>query len=375
MIIRTITCHNVYNYGASLQAYALMNYLDKQGHQVEIIDYMPPYIRKNLSLWAIGPRWNRNLLIKLAFYAYIVPIRLLQHKTREKFAIYNRKYFKLTKRYNSIEELIADPPQADLFFCGSDQIWNTRINNGLDPAFYCDFTKGKCIKASYAASFSISALPEEDKQFVKNELGKLDFISVREKSALSILETLGFTNGIVVIDPVFLKSREDWFSMCYKPKYSSYILVYDQENNAKIKEIALHLSIEKRKKIVAFKDLYPRNYAHYQVKYADPIDFISLIAYADMVVTNSFHCMAFSLIMNKDFFVVPRTHQKVNSRMKDFLDYLQISDRIITGISDIIKSKRINYLHANSTIESLRSISKDYINQCLKAATHQYNKL
>ena len=55
MKIKTITCHNVYNFGASLQAYALMTYLTSQGHQVEIIDYMPDYIRKNLSLWAIGP--------------------------------------------------------------------------------------------------------------------------------------------------------------------------------------------------------------------------------------------------------------------------------------------------------------------------------
>ena len=94
---------------------------------------------------------------------------------------------------------------------------------------------------------------------------------------MNILENLGFTNGIVVVDPVFLMSKEDWLNMCYKPKYSSYILVYDQENNATIKEIAQHLSVEEKKKIVAFKDLYPRNYAHYQEKYTDPIDFISLI--------------------------------------------------------------------------------------------------
>lgn len=48
MKIKTITCHNVYNFGASLQAYALMTYLTSQGHQVEIIDYMPDYIRKTL---------------------------------------------------------------------------------------------------------------------------------------------------------------------------------------------------------------------------------------------------------------------------------------------------------------------------------------
>ena len=56
MKIKTITCHNVYNYGASLQAHALMYYLSHKGHDVEIIDYMPDYIRKHISIWDIGPR-------------------------------------------------------------------------------------------------------------------------------------------------------------------------------------------------------------------------------------------------------------------------------------------------------------------------------
>lgn len=41
MRIKTITCHDVYNSGASLQAYALMRYLEEQGNEVEIIDYKP----------------------------------------------------------------------------------------------------------------------------------------------------------------------------------------------------------------------------------------------------------------------------------------------------------------------------------------------
>ena len=41
MKIKTITCHDVYNYGASLQAYALMKYLESKGHDVQIIDYKP----------------------------------------------------------------------------------------------------------------------------------------------------------------------------------------------------------------------------------------------------------------------------------------------------------------------------------------------
>lgn len=367
MKIRTITCHNVYNYGAALQAHALMSYLTKLGHDVKVIDYMPPYIRKNLSLWSIGPRWNRNLFIKLAFYAYVVPIRLRQKKARKKFLQFNQDFLKLTQRYNSYEELVSNPPEADVYFCGSDQIWNTQINNGLDPAFYCDFGHSN-IRASYAASFSISELPNADKAFVKSELNKLKFISVREKSGLHILEDLGIGNGVVVSDPVFLKSRSEWLEMCYRPKYESYILVYDQENNATIRDLAVYLSNKENKPIVAFKDLYPRRYADYQERYAGPIDFISLIAHADVIITNSFHCMAFSIIMNKNFYVVPRTHQKVNSRMSDFLNYLNISDHLVRNQSEMEKSKQIDYVSVNLAIEHLRKYSEAYIEQCLNTA-------
>lgn len=373
MIIKTITCHNVYNYGASLQAHALMNYLEKRGHEVQIIDYMPPYIRKNLSLWAIGKRWNRNLLIKVCFYAYVVPIRLLQKKTRKKFAEFNRTYFKLTQRYNSFEELKTDPPKADVFFCGSDQIWNTQIDNGLDAAFYCGFAEKNSIRASYAASFSISTLHDIDKPFVKEQLRNMDFISVREKSGLDILRDLGIENGVLVLDPVFLKPKEGWLEMCYKPKYKSYILVYDQENSMILKEIAQSISQTEGKPIVAFKDLYPRAYANYQEKYAGPIDFISLIAYADTIITNSFHCMAFSLIMNKNFYVVPRTHQKVNSRMKDLLDYLQIADHIVSGVKNMKESQDINFANVNFLIEQLRKKSENYIDHCLTVASKRSN--
>ena len=41
MKICIITCHDVYNVGASLQAYALQTYLKSLGHDVKIIDYKP----------------------------------------------------------------------------------------------------------------------------------------------------------------------------------------------------------------------------------------------------------------------------------------------------------------------------------------------
>ena len=59
MKIKTITCHNVYNFGASLQAYALAEYLQSEGHEVEIIDYQPLYLRHYRLAGVPNPRFDR----------------------------------------------------------------------------------------------------------------------------------------------------------------------------------------------------------------------------------------------------------------------------------------------------------------------------
>ena len=58
MKIATITCHNVYNYGASLQAYALQRYLSQAGHDVQIIDYKPYYLNNRYN-WRHIPAESR----------------------------------------------------------------------------------------------------------------------------------------------------------------------------------------------------------------------------------------------------------------------------------------------------------------------------
>ena len=61
MKIKTITCHDVYNVGASLQAYALVKYLRNLGHQVEIIDYKPPYLQHYQLTGVANPRYDKPI--------------------------------------------------------------------------------------------------------------------------------------------------------------------------------------------------------------------------------------------------------------------------------------------------------------------------
>ena len=88
MRVGILTFHCARNYGAVLQAYALQTYLEKQGHQVYVIDYRPsylvfPYRLLKFDIWRdkgfiTGLKWNiRELLI--------APIRGLRNYRFERF--------------------------------------------------------------------------------------------------------------------------------------------------------------------------------------------------------------------------------------------------------------------------------------------------
>jgi len=363
--IKTITCHDVYNFGASLQAYALMKYLQNLGHQVEIINYKPDYM--NYKIWSVGDRWKKNILIRFLFLLYVVPLRLRLKSRRSMFDLFTRNWLTVTaKKYLSNDDLKRDPPVADIYFAGSDQIWNTSHHHGKDPAFYLDFVPSNAVRASYAASFSISQIPSEYSDFVKSKLEKIDAISVREKSGLNILSSLNIESGIVVLDPVFLLDMDKWDQLASYNTNEKYILIYDQENNSLIKNTAKRLAKEKNLKIYAITSLYPMYYANNRIITIGPQEFLGLIKNCEFLLTNSFHGTAFSLIFQKQFFTFKRTHEKVNSRMIDLLEMFKLSDRIINDYEDTLHIKEINYHNISQLIEEKIQNSKLYINNVLK---------
>ena len=363
--IKTITCHDVYNYGASLQSFALMKYLQTLGHAVEIIDYKPDYMVYNL--WAIGERWKRNPLLRVLFYAYVIPRRLLLKKRRRKFDQFTREFLHLTScKYRSNEEMKSDPPFADLFFAGSDQIWNTAHHNGKDPSFFLDFAPDKCIRASYAASFSIKRIPDEFREFVKSKLNRFDAISVRETSGLEILDSLEIKGGQVVMDPVFLLKKNVWNDLIKSTPRGRFIIIYDQENNPDIRKVAKIIAAQKECRIYAFESLYPMFYADKRIIGAGPIEFLTLIKNCEVCLTNSFHATAFSLIFEKEFLTFRRMHEKVNSRMEDLLDMLNLRERIFEKETKINQLQAINYNKVLSNIDGRVLKSKAYLQSVIR---------
>ena len=253
MKIKTITCHDVYNVGASLQAYALMTYLSSLGHEVEIIDYKPEYLSRHYRLTGVSnPKYDKPVL-KQVYNILKFPGRFkaLHSQRKKEYDLFKEQYLKVTShRYTSNEELKKNPPEADVYFAGSDQIWNTKFPNGKDAAFYLDFAPANTIRAAYAASFATEQIEPEYRECVKTWLSNLDYISVRESSGVQIISELGIDNSIQVLDPVFLLNKIEWLKICKKLDLTEkYLLVYDFDNNPRIQVYAQKMAKERNLKI------------------------------------------------------------------------------------------------------------------------------
>lgn len=363
MIIKTITCHDVYNAGASLQAYALAEYLKRLGNEVEIINYKPDYLR-HYKLTGVGnPAYDKPVL-REAYNLLKLPGRLKARKGKRKkeFDEFTEKYLPVSeKEYASNEELKAACLSADVFFAGSDQIWNTFFPNGKDPAFYLDFAPEEAIKASYAASFATETIHDGCEEKIKAWLSRLEFISVRESSGLSILVGLGIKNAVTVTDPVFLLDREKWESMAAEESFCEpYILVYDFDKSPAVEMFAKRYAEKNNAKIYSFLSV---PYCDRSFEQEGPLMFLSLIKNADFVISNSFHATAFSLIFEKQFAVFKR-QEGINTRMVDLLSSVGLSDRLLeSGDCDL---PEIRFDGVRARLKEKIKESKGYIDKVLE---------
>lgn len=339
MKIKTITCHDVYNYGASLQAYALQQYLTELGHEVQIIDYFPDYMDVNYRV-----RWNKYVIPEVSSLykiRYIPGIRTLyrikmsiqkmkfiwEKSGRKKaFDRFKMQYLSLTpKRYRNIEDLRGAKLSADVFIAGSDQIWNPLFNNGRDPSFFLQFGEGR--KMSYAASFGVSSLSSMDRENMQRWLSSFCKISVREKTGLKLLDGLGIS-GVQVPDPVFLLTKEYWGRLA-SSKFGNekFVLVYNLGPLMQsIKECAQQLAHNHGLKIVAVEELANISYADIRITDAGPCEFIELFVKASYVVTNSFHATSFSILFNIPFFSYIKN--ATSSRITDLLKSCGLEARL-----------------------------------------------
>lgn len=373
MKIKTITCHQVYNYGASLQELALVEFLKINGHDAESIAYKPSYLADVHKLFScLNPRWDRNILTKSAYIALKLPQRLKLLKRQKNFNAFEKQNIFITnKSYKNNEQLKKIKDDADVFICGSDQIWNPLFPNGKDPAFYLNFAQNsKAVRMSYAASFATDDIPIGNISFVKEQISKLDFVSVRETSGQRILNGLGFDKVEQVLDPVFLLTQEKWQSyVADHLETKKYILIYDFDNNSHIKNIAKKLAKRHNYLIIG---------VNANLKYVDknyylqgPAEFLSLVKNAELILTTSFHALAFGLIFKRRLGIFNR-NIGINTRMRDMLELVGLSDHLLESAKNSSLAQfDINYNAVDKEIEKHVKRSQSFL---INSINSKYNK-
>ena len=375
MKIKTITCQHVYNYGASLQAYALQHYLESLGHDVEIIDfnpwfhcdrYNPFWMPKN----AIGRA--ANIIKKVPFLKYLwYPFKAYKggmFKTwgrKAAFDAFERGFYHLTSiKYYSSEELKQKAPKADVYVAGSDQIWNTFSENGKESGYYLDFGDETVKRISYAASLATSTIKEECKDFVKNKLARFSSISVRETTGAKLLAELGVNDVSVVLDPVFLLDKTEWRQLSVKGNLyglapDSYLLVYDfLGNDANMSSFVREYAKTRSLKVVSINDFSERDYVDININNAGPLEFLALIDNAACVIASSFHATAFSVILEKEFYTFNLKGYNNSSRMQDFLSSIGLQDRMNPANSSL---SNIDWKGVSSILADKIQTSKKFL--------------
>lgn len=306
------------NYGGVFQAFALSETVKGLGHDVRFVTIENP-IGNN----PIKPSLKSRVKNCIA--------SILSITTRAKRALRERKFLDFKEKtqnrvcYDTYEELLENPPVADVYLSGSDQVWNPR---NLRKDFFFPYVSADKTIISYAASMGYEQIPEDNRGFFEENIARYDAVSVREDTVVEIISTMVNKTVHHHIDPVFLIPRSRWESMAvpYQPlKYKRYILLYlINWNKNKNKELLrLKMKTGLPLVLVTLSGRKP-SFADQVVMDASPEEFLYLMKHAEMVVASSFHGVALSIIMNKPFIAVSGQH--CPTRIQSLLRYLNLQD-------------------------------------------------
>lgn len=355
-----ITMHRIYNYGSVLQTYATQKLIESVGAECVIIDYISPFRAKKPLFLEYPPRLEGKKIKKILYYIAKVPSFVLKDMT---FGGFIKKYFHLTQqKYITNADLLRNPPQADLYITGSDQVWNSKYNHGVDGSYYLNFVKNGVKKAAFVASFGRSELDKDEREKVEPMLKEYSLISVREDSAVDILSEMGIQSKCL-IDPTLQIKKNEWLQLASRrlvaERYLLLFLLYNEDNGAT--ENAVRIAAKKGLKVVKLSwELKKPEGVDILFTHRKPQDFISLFANADFVVTNSFHGVAFSINMNRQFVFVPRS--EFNGRIESLLRLGGLENRKVTSIEECaVADEVINYQPINTILDEERKVSYDYL--------------
>lgn len=374
MKIDIVTLHRAQNYGSVLQTFALQKQIENLGHQAFILDYYPErYTNKGL-LKRLKNKSSRfkNPLVLLIAKLLIYPSYLRKGIQFNKFM----HYLNLAKpSFATNEEGMGRFTDADAYCAGSDQIWNSHWNEGVEKALFLDFVpKGK-LCFSYAASIGLSNIPANEIDETKLLLDKFEFLSLREDKGVEQVKELGRTDAVQCLDPTLLMSKEEWSQYVddgYKGK--EYVLTYNLHHDPEIDKCAKAIASKYHLQIRNISYNWHDIIRHGHLDWCPTVEgFLGLIKNAKYVVADSFHATAFSIIFEKPFVVI--TPEVASSRLSSLLKMLGLDDHNINKFTSLkVIEQPIDYIRVKSIIATKQRESISYLSKVFTCKSFTHNR-
>ncbi len=366
------------NYGQILQCFALQKQMELLGHEVELIRYNPT---KGNS----GVRIPSGLGVITSVFRKISEGRLKEKvlsKRNEKldrvrdFNGFALGHIKCTKIYSGIDSLKEDPPKADAYICGSDQIWGKSLMEVDNAAWFLDFGDDDVKRIAYAPSIGRNYTEEELKLF-KKYLSRFHMISVREESAAQQCQEVGF-DAQVVVDPTLLLEAKEYLALASKIKKSEQHYLFAYILNIKKKE---DISWSEISRYVVNSNLDVRavySSGYFQAREIIPgvdsecatvEEWIACIRDAHCVITTSFHGTVFCILLHKPFIVFSLPDRtRANDRVMTLLNSLGLDKRLYRSSISFEKqmNEPIDWEDVDKRLKLFKSHSMRFLNQALE---------
>ena len=369
------------NYGQQLQCWALQQALLKLGHEPYLIRYDIDG-RFNNKKKAFGKKILKSVLLYPLFKKLM---RIKKDKVEKRLKSYNatrnkeRRFdefrnvniIQSNTLYKSLKDLQDNPPQANAYIVGSDQVWAHLLSNYENRVMFLDFGDARVKRIAYAPSFSMQDYPIELRQELVENLSRFNSLSVREKSGENICKKHGFDVSVVV-DPTMLLAKDDYSVLRSNEKHTKYLFLY-YLNISKPEEIEWNelkrIANKDGLKVIATpaSGYFPGRelFDGVEYQYATIAQWINLIENAEIVVTTSFHGVVFCILHHTPFIYFPLSgkYSRGNNRVIDLCHDLSLSGQIWHPKASLeeMMNNGINWADVDLKLNNMRNESQNFL--------------
>jgi hypothetical protein len=336
--IGILTFHfSLYNFGAVLQTYSTYRIIKRMGYEPVILNYTP-----------------RAKTIKGKLWEYLMTF--FGHQFTRFRKEYLRNTTDLLEKDSDFAELNH---QVDSFLVGSDQVWRFTGDAEKMGRYYLDFVDDHRPKIAYAVSFGVNYWPINEKKItntIRKLVSRFKVIGVREESGKDIVQNIFNQKSTVVLDPTLVAGKEEFDTIARRfkrnnRKYLAYMIFDDRGE----KQLAIH-RFAKNHNMSTIKILGKKIYNPKMMYIFRSVGkWISLIRDAEFVITDSYHCMLFSIIYRKNFAVLKHPTNG-NTRIAGFLKLIKQENRMIDHLEELNKNllnTPINYTEVEDHLNPL----------------------